>query len=106
MRNFSLLTEGSHKKSSSLNGLTPLGPSSLMAVGKKGSKTSYFFSLMAPPFTPPPLNGPAIMRRIFFCGFPKINFKIIFPVVYDEVLNVGKRFESFGREHRQSKWRN
>ena len=25
---------------------------------------------MARPFTPPPLNGMAIKRRIFFCSFP------------------------------------
>jgi len=33
------------------------------------------FSLMARPLTPPPLNGPAIKRRTFFCGFPKKIFK-------------------------------
>ena len=38
-------------------------------VGKKGSKKS-FFSLLARPFTPPRVNGPAIKTRTFFCGFP------------------------------------
>ena len=36
-------------------------------VGKKGSKKS-FFSLLARPFTPPRLNGPAIKTRTFFAA--------------------------------------
>ena len=36
---------------------------------------------MARPFTPPPLplNGPAIKRRTFFCGFPKYKGFVIEP---------------------------
>ena len=49
-------------------------PLSLIAVerlAKKGSnKSSYFLNgpALYPP--PPPYNGPAILRRIFFCGLP------------------------------------
>ena len=55
-------------------GITPPSPLELNGrwnVEKKGSRKSYFF-LNGPTLYPPsPLNGPAIKRKTFFCGFPK-----------------------------------
>ena len=41
-----------------------------MAVGKKGSEEFFFLNGPADRLPPPPPNGPAIKKMIFFCDFP------------------------------------
>ena len=73
--------KGSCKKNLLLMGgqLRPNPPSPLELNGswnfgtfEKRLKKSSFF-LNGPALNPPPLNGPAIKRRTFFCCFPKLG---------------------------------
>ena len=56
-----------------LNGRLNVG-----TLGKKGSK-KVIFSLLARPYTPPPLlMAPLLREELFFCGFP-YQFQLLYP---------------------------
>ena len=84
----------------------PLPPTNLMAVEilerlkKRFQKSSLFLNgppALYPYPPPPPLNGPAIKRRTFFCGFPKRSTNI---GTYVNNLNIPQ--EIWGNLARQS----
>ena len=70
----------------------PPPPSSVMAAEtlerwKKKVPKKVIFSLMARPFTPPPLNGPAIQRRTFFAASLMENFFLDKIQVFIKILH-------------------